>query len=59
MYLDVDECEMEPCQGANMQCNNLVGSYECMCQTGYAFNDDGECTRKYLVSLSVYNIYAP
>ena len=57
LYIDVNECEDDPCQGPNTQCNNLVGSYECVCQTGYAFNKDGECIRKYLTPLSSVRIH--
>lgn len=49
---DVNECEDNPCQAqANAQCNNLVGSYECVCQEGYVFNENKECIRKSLLTM--------
>ena len=36
IHLDVDECETKKNRcPANSQCVNDVGSYDCVCQTGY------------------------
>ena len=38
IILDIDECSRatdEVLCGANRQCMNTVGSYECVCATGY------------------------
>ena len=55
---DIDECESTPCQN-NATCNNLAGSFNCTCDTGYVgdvchstdpcldsdvCNDRGECS---------------
>ena len=34
--LDVDECA-EDISGCNQECVNTVGSYVCLCYTGYQF----------------------
>jgi len=33
--IELDECESQPCQN-EAACTDLVGSYECSCQAGYA-----------------------
>jgi len=46
MVLDINECiplEESPC-GENSECENLIGSYECTCDTGYTMSSQGVCT---------------
>ena len=38
-YLDVDECFGENNCSVNSTCTNFVGSYQCMCFSGY--QDEG------------------
>ena len=46
---DIDECSQttdEELCGVNRQCMNTVGSYECVCATGYVLVNgtcEGEC----------------
>ncbi len=50
--IDVDECLMADICSANSICNNIEGSYFCMCESGYreqpsqanALVCDGKCT---------------
>ena len=59
---DIDECkydlmpEDEKC-GANSQCNNLYGGFECECCHGYVWNPDTrDCDRK-LIFISNYGSF--
>ena len=40
---DIDECERPDACPSNSTCFNSVGSYSCICDPGFSFNDDGEC----------------
>ena len=40
---DIDECETGDDCHENAECNNIVGSYECTCNTGYG-GDGLSCT---------------
>ncbi|KAK7499781.1 hypothetical protein BaRGS_00008872 [Batillaria attramentaria] len=43
--LDLDECATNVCDsvGSDLDCVNTVGSYRCVCPTGYVQNDFGDC----------------
>ena len=44
--IDINECEVGSHRcGNHSTCSNLVGSYHCICQTGYTSNSVG-CTGK-------------
>ncbi|XP_044108964.1 protein disulfide isomerase CRELD1 isoform X2 [Neovison vison] len=43
--LDVDECETEVCPGENQQCENMEGSYRCVCAEGYK-QIEGICVKE-------------
>jgi len=46
IYVDVDECETGE-HNCQQLCNNLPGSYNCSCDTGFTLNDNGtNCTGK-------------
>ena len=38
---DVDECVILN-GGCEQRCINLAGGYECLCEGGFAFNDNGD-----------------
>ena len=38
LYLDINECN-DHCKADNVTCNNLNGTYECVCPGGYFFNN--------------------
>lgn len=42
---DVDECETEVCPGENEQCENIEGSYRCVCTQGYK-QIEGVCVKE-------------
>ena len=45
MLIDVNECESEEiqvCSGANSECINTLGSFQCQCLAGFA-EIDGSC----------------
>ena len=37
LILDIDECLTQPCD-VNAVCNNTVGTFECICKSGYTGN---------------------
>ena len=37
-FKDINECSSSPCQ---YSCNNLPGSFECVCEAGYILDIDG------------------
>ena len=37
VYSDIDECAANPC---DQFCQNIPGSYECSCDSGYTLNSD-------------------
>ena len=39
-FLDIDECQFEPCDNQTSTCRNLFGSYACDCNYGYEKEDD-------------------
>lgn len=43
----MDECAGEPkvCVGDNEKCKNSVGSYKCLCRSGFT-RQGGKCTKK-------------
>ena len=43
-YIDIDECEDNPdiC-GENSSCENEIGSFICVCDSGYSMSDNGVC----------------
>ncbi len=51
LFLDIDECNpalASPSCGVNGDCVNFIGSFTCICHTGYALQDDGvTCEGKY------------
>ena len=50
---DIDECATNEhdCDVTKLRvCSNLPGKYECVCQSGYAENENGNCT-------SLFNFY--
>ena len=42
-YLDIDECSRNSsaCDSENGGCLNSVGSYNCLCNSGYELSNDG------------------
>jgi alpha-tubulin suppressor-like RCC1 family protein len=40
---DVNECKTDVCGGGNERCVNLVGSYDCLCLSGYKRDDADAC----------------
>ncbi|XP_065581379.1 fibrillin-1-like [Artemia franciscana] len=42
---DIDECDDDqypfPCEITNTTCQNTVGSYDCVCEPPYSFNENG------------------
>ena len=44
LHTDIDECaqNVDDCSGG-ARCNNLVGSYECLCPSGFT-GDGRTCT---------------
>ncbi|XP_064818238.1 fibrillin-2-like, partial [Oncorhynchus masou masou] len=38
---DVDECDRLPCR--NGTCKNTVGSFNCLCHTGFEFSHHNDC----------------
>lgn len=49
---DIDECVHQPCM--NGTCKNTVGSYNCLCHSGFELNLNNQCTGKGLKNLSKY-----
>nr|CAI5820598.1 unnamed protein product [Callosobruchus analis] len=50
--VEIDECELMPSMCKHGQCVNTPGSFECMCRSGYVYDenshqciDDNECLR--------------
>ena len=41
-FLDIDECISNPCD-TNVNCENVIGSYTCMCKEGFT-GDGTSCT---------------
>lgn len=37
---DIDECTDVPGVCGTAQCRNLIGSYECLCDVGYVYNNE-------------------
>lgn len=37
---DVDECTDVPGACGTAQCRNLIGTYECLCDVGYVYNNE-------------------
>ena len=46
-FIDIDECQedIDPCNGDRELCINMVGSYTCGCEPGFA-KKNGECVRE-------------
>ena len=44
LMADIDECAQgnQPCKGANFECKNAVGSYNCQCKDGFV-KSGGNC----------------
>lgn len=42
-FVDIDECLGEPSCETNEECENLKGSYKCVCKRGYSKNAQGVC----------------
>ena len=56
VFLDHDECATGN-HTCNHICNNLPGTHECLCYTGYKLSDDGyTCVGKYIIKLHGYII---
>ena len=49
--LDINECLTNPCHW-NATCNNKIGSYMCVCDTGYS-GDGFNCTGIQLILLLI------
>jgi len=47
---DVNECDNPNTCTGGKKCNNLPGTYECKCETGYQVNASDYCTGKYFVT---------
>ena len=52
-YLDIDECILFPFLCAGGQCENVVGSYICICPVGYTLDVDSKSCRGEYIFLSV------
>jgi len=42
-HTDVDECDFEWC-GNDTECFNIVGSFDCICKSGYVMDGPDNCT---------------
>ena len=57
---DINECEENNICGNVAKCENMPGTYKCVCPEGYAFNmENKKCFGKecFLMSLAVYTFY--
>lgn len=48
IFLDIDECK-EKKDDCDQTCNNVVGSFECSCEPGFAIDpeDPSKCDGEY------------
>ena len=40
-YVDINECEDRFSGGCDQICNNMIGSFDCSCNTGFELGSDG------------------
>ena len=45
-FTDINECAMSN-GNCGQVCNNTVGSYLCLCRTGYMLHDNVQCAGKH------------
>ena len=45
-FLDINECDKNPCDKKSENCNNTPGSYTCKCKKGWVRSKKGECKKK-------------
>ena len=54
--IDINEClSSHNCTGHNEVCENIVGSYRCICASGYRRDNNGNCISKYILNNSSNN----
>lgn len=58
LFTDIDECVvlvMDVCEGENTFCENTIGSFECLCESGFSKDDSGNLVIwDYLIDIHVY-----
>jgi len=42
MVLDINECAQNPAVCSNGACENTIGNYRCICNSGYEVDDTGK-----------------
>lgn len=45
-FLDIDECLTYNCTGVHEICVNTIGSFQCICMSGYRRDSNGDCLSK-------------
>lgn len=54
-FLDINECALDPDICQNGICENLLGSYRCICNIGYESDTSGKnCFGQWLFLLSLF-----
>ena len=43
---DIDECATSETNTCDQICNNLVGTFNCSCHSGYELHNDTECVEQ-------------
>jgi hypothetical protein len=47
--IDINEClSFDNCTGNNEICENTIGSFRCICASGYRRDSNGNCISKYI-----------
>ena len=54
---EINECENDPCP-QNSKCFNKIGSFDCICDEGFAMSREGECLDLDECSLELHNCAA-
>lgn len=56
-FADDNECSSGSTNSCQHNCNNILGSYTCQCNTGYRLNIDGRtCTGKIILSFYITGV---
>ena len=48
LFLDLDECRLQPGLCRNGTCENTVGGHQCHCHPGFKLSDNGDCEGRLL-----------